>query len=458
MRKEELKNIKVTVLGGGRSGMAAAILLSRNGAIVFLSDENEKSNLPYLNENKLSESGIEFETGGHTDRIFDTQILVTSPGIKPDSTQLKRAKAENIKIISEVEAASWFCKAPIAGITGTNGKTTTTALTGEIFKNSGMKTGVCGNVGLAFSEVAEELDENSVAVLELSSYQLENIIDLKPKAAAILNLTQDHIEWHGSFENYAKAKFKINMNQDENDLFVLNEDDDELMRYSTDTKGIRAGITISGNPSKNIFDRGCYLKKDGLVYYDKNNEEEIIQKDKIKIKGEHNIYNSMAGIAIAKHFGIENDIISKTLQEFPGVEHRIEYAGVVDGVIFYNDSKSTNIDSLKVALKTFEKNVILMLGGKSSENKYSSLKDLVCGRVKNIIALGEEKERIYDSMSNFINVEKADSFEKSVNLAFKSANSGDIVLFSPACKSFDMFNNFEERGNEFKRIVSKLNR
>ncbi len=456
MDKSEIKNKKISVLGAGRSGMAAAKLLARNGAQIFLSDGTDIGKLPYFSETELKEAGVEFETGNDSDKIYNADLLITSPGIKPNSEILQKALAKNIKVISEVEAASWFCKAPIAGITGTNGKTTTTELTGEIFRASGRKTEVCGNVGVAFSEVAENLDENSFAILELSSFQLENINELKPNAAVILNITPDHIDWHGSLESYTAAKFKINMNQDDNDLFVINADDEVLLKHSKDANGIKAGITLGNTAERNIFERGCYLKNDEIIYFDKKSEEKIINKDEIKIKGDHNIYNSMAGITIAKHFGISNEIISKALNEFSGVEHRLEPSGTIKGITFYNDSKATNIDSLKVALKTFKENVILILGGKKSDNDYSGLKELVSGRVKKIIALGEDKEKIFSSMSGFVKVEKSETFENAVRAAYHSASSGDVVLFSPACKSFDMFNNYEERGKEFKRIVQSI--
>lgn len=436
--------------------MAAAILLTKNGAKVFLSDSSDKKKLLYLDEQKLDQLNIEFEIGGHTEKIYDCTFIVISPGIKPDSDIIKKARSLNIKIISEIEAASWFCKAPIAGITGTNGKTTTTVLTGEIFKNSARRTEVCGNVGTAFSEVVEELEQDSIAVLELSSFQLDNIIDLKPAAAAILNISEDHIDWHGSFENYINAKFKINMNQGDEDLFILNADDEEIMKHSKKSNGIKAGITLSTSMEKSVFERGCYIKDNGIIYFDKGSEEEIIHRDKINIKGDHNIYNSMAGITIAKHFGVDNDVIRKTLTEFGGVEHRIEFAGTFNGVTYYNDSKATNLDSLKVALKTF-KSIVLMLGGKSSGNDYDTIKDLLKGRVRKIIALGEDKDNIFNSLNEAVEVEIADSFENSVRMAKDSAVSGDTVLFSPACKSFDMFTNYEERGNKFKKIVNELN-
>ncbi|HMS32789.1 MAG TPA: UDP-N-acetylmuramoyl-L-alanine--D-glutamate ligase [Ignavibacteria bacterium] len=457
----DFKKSSFTVLGAGRSGIAAAKLLKRNGAEVFLSDGSDKDKLKFLDEEVLRKEGIEYEIGVHSDRIYESDIFIKSPGIPPENQVIQNAVKLNKKIYSEIEMAYRFCKSPVIAITGTNGKTTTTVLTGEIFKNAGNDTKVCGNVGLAFSEVLSDTDENSIVILEVSSYQLEDTEEFRPRVSVLMNITPDHIDWHGSFDNYLKAKIKITKNQTGDDLAVINYDDEILRSSLKGTPVRKAYFSIRENlieKNDSSIETGSYTDNGKIIYFDKakNIAEEIMETREINIRGNHNLYNSLAAVISARSFEIKKEIIRDTLKSFQGVEHRIEFVRELDGVSYYNDSKATNIDSLIVAIESFEKNIILILGGREKGNDYSAVDKLVRERVKEIFAVGEAREKIYDHFNNRIKVTMVSSFEEAVISARESGRRGDIVLLSPACKSFDMFESFEHRGKEFKRIVNLL--
>ncbi|MEP7146858.1 MAG: UDP-N-acetylmuramoyl-L-alanine--D-glutamate ligase [bacterium] len=455
---KDISNSSFTVLGAGRSGIAVAKLLKKNGAKVFLSDHTEKGKLKYLDEKILKEEGIDYELGKHSDKIFDNEAFITSPGIPPESEVFVKAKKSNIMIYSEIEAAYWFCKCPVIAITGTNGKTTTTVLTGEIFKNAGYDVKICGNVGVAFSEVVENMKEDSVVVLEVSSFQLYYTDKFRPKISVILNITTDHIDWHGSFNDYLKAKLEITKNQTGEDLAIINYDDDILRKNIENTKAVKAFFSIKSNLMKENVSAGSFSENGKMIYFDKskNIEEVIMETNEINIKGNHNLYNSLAATISARAMEIKKEIVRETLKKFQGVEHRIEFVRMIDGVKFYNDSKATNIDSLTVALKSFDKNLILILGGRESGNDYAVIDELIKGKVKEIIAIGETKEKISDHFNKYLKVTKVNSMEEAVKKSFKASSENYSVLLSPGCKSFDMFDSFEHRGNEFKKFVNGL--
>ena len=455
----EIENKSFTVLGAGRSGIAVAKLLRGKGAKVLLSDGSNKDKLKYLDEKFLKEEGIESETGGHSDKVFESDIIIKSPGISPQSEVILKAKKLNKKIYSEIEAAFWFCKGQVIAITGTNGKTTTTILTGEIFKNAGYDTKVCGNVGLAFSEIVSEVKEDTIVVLETSSYQLNDIEEFKPKVAILMNITPDHLDWHGGFDNYLKAKLEILKNQNETDLAIINYDDETLLKATKNLKSGKAYFSIRENFNGNNYDAACFLKNRKIIYTDKNKntEEEIMEAGEINIRGNHNIYNSLASVISARAFEIKKEVIRDTLMKFKGVEHRIEFVKDIRGIKFYNDSKATNIDSLIVALESFPGNLILILGGRETGNDYSKTDELVKKKVKEIIAIGETKEKIKQHFASYKKVTEVKTMDEAVEIALTNGCKGDTVLLSPACKSFDMFDSFEHRGMEFKKSVNKLN-
>lgn len=455
---KDIKGSSFTILGAGRSGIAAARLLKKNGAKVFLSDGSEKGKLKFLDESELINEGIEYELGGHSERIYESDIFIKSPGIYPDNEVLAKARKMNKDIYSEIEAAYWFCRCPVIAITGTNGKTTTTVLTGKIFSDAGYDTKVCGNVGLAFSEVAGETREDSIVIVEVSSFQLNDIKEFRPKISVIMNITPDHIDWHGSFDGYLKAKLRITENQGKEDLTVINYDDEELMKSTQSLKVRKAFFSIKKDLIETKADAGCFQKNEKIIYFDraKNIEEEIMSSGEINIRGNHNLYNSLAAIISARSFGIRKEIIRDTLKSFAGVEHRIEFVRELNGVKYYNDSKATNLDSLIVALESFDENIILLLGGREKGNDYTVIDKLADKKVKQIIAIGEAKDKIFEHFKDKKKVTRAGSFEEAINRAHDSAQTGDIVLLSPGCKSFDMFDSFEHRGSEFKRLVNLL--
>jgi UDP-N-acetylmuramoylalanine--D-glutamate ligase len=453
-------NNSFAILGAGRSGFALAKFLSAKGAKVFLSDENSESKLKYIDVNVLDKMKIGYEFGGHSHKVYGYDVIVKSPGIPMEAEVILNSIKNKKKVYGEVEVAYRFCPCPVIAITGTNGKTTTTILTGEIFKSAGFDVKVCGNVGLAFSEVLNDLTEKSIVVLETSSYQLESTDKFKPAVSIFLNFTEDHLSWHKTMENYFRSKMKIAINQDEYDLFIFNYDDEYIKNNFNDysIKADKAAFTLANELIDESLVSGCYLKNDAIYFFNnqKNELDKIINIDEVFIKGRHNIANAMASIITAKRFNIPNEVIKNTLQTFKGVEHRIEFVRELNGVKYYNDSKATNIDSALVGIESFDKNIILIMGGQDMEVDFTPLKQLVSERVKQIIAIGESKNKIYEFFNNKVNTVKADSLEVAVDIANKKSSKDDVVLFSPAFKSFDMFENFEHRGKEFKKFVNNL--
>jgi len=478
-KKENIKNKKFTVLGAGRSGVAVSRILKKNGAVVFLSENNTEEHLPYLDKNILNEENIKYELGGHSNEIYNCNVLIKSPGIPDDAPVIISAEKKGIKIISEIEAAYWFCEYPVVAVTGTNGKTTTTVLTAEILKNGGFDAAACGNTGTAFSDVVLSVQRqitnrkplNAVIVLEVSSFQLQHIECFKPVVSVILNLTPDHLDRHKSMDEYFQAKLKINKNQLGEDLLVFNYDDVYLNKHiselksQTDSNSISvkseiAEFSIKENLYNTNLKTGAYLSEDVIYYFDKtkNIHEPICHIKDIFIKGLHNVSNALASVIAVKKFGLTSNQIKDTLVNFQGVEHRIEFVGEIGGIKFYNDSKATNADSTYVALNSFPGNIILIMGGKMMDINFDLIRETVQKRVRKIFAIGETRFIIKEYFKDITQVELCETLEDSVIQAFKHADEKNIILFSPCFKSFDMFDNFEHRGKEFKKIIKKLSR
>ncbi len=447
----EIKNKKVTVIGAVRSGVGAAKLIKKVGGIPFVSDAGGEFKLAD-SISKLKEQQIDFEIGNHSDKVFDCDLIVVSPGVPSDAEVVINAKAKGIKIISELELAASFCKGNIIAITGTNGKTTTTSLCEHVFNTCGHKTYAAGNIGTAFSEIALDVKENEFVALEVSSFQLDMIDEFKPKIAMILNITPDHLNrYENKFENYISSKLRIYKNQNESDYFILNYDSKPLTDSMTEHKS--KSVYFS---TKDEQLNGSYLLNDRIIYNENGELKFSCSVNDINLKGEHNYANAMAVINAAKIFGFDNEKIKEGLKTFKGVEHRLEQVREIDGVLFINDSKATNVDSVWYALRSFDNPIFLILGGQDKGNDYNQIKELVVEKVKKIFAIGSSADKIFNFFHSFIKVELKPSLEDVVITANNEAREGDIILLSPACASFDMFDNYEHRGKVFKEAVNKL--
>ena len=457
MSDEIDKYRKVSVIGAARSGIAAAKLFKKKGFEVFLSDSTEEKKINPFFVKEISDSAINAELGKHTNLVYEADLMIVSPGVPQDSEVIQTAIKKGIDVVSEVEAASWFCRGKIISITGTNGKTTTTTLIGEIFKDAGYKTFVCGNIGTAFSDVVENADENSVIALETSSFQLDNIKNFKPFIAILLNITPDHLDRYGkSYKKYIASKMRVTENQTECDYFVYNFDDETTRNSITNNVKPKQIVFSMGSNIKEKFEAGAFIDNHNLIYFYNKGEENLIDTRRLNIKGQHNVYNSMASVIAAKVFGVKKESIKKTLENFKGVEHRLEFVRELNGIKFYNDSKATNVNSVWYALQGFDKPIVLILGGRDKGNDYSQIENEVKKYVKHIVAIGESKQKVYDFFKNIVPVSIANDMEDAVDKAASAARKNEIVLLSPACASFDMYENFEHRGKEFKKAVNSL--
>jgi UDP-N-acetylmuramoylalanine--D-glutamate ligase len=444
--------MNITVIGAGKSGKAAAFLARRNGNNVFVSESNNAEKYRDLII-QFDEVGIEYEFGGNTKRATEnSDLIITSPGVLPATPVIKTAESKKIEIISELEYAYQYLKNPIIAITGTNGKTTTTALITYIFNNSGREAVAAGNIGTPLSELVGKINDDVVIVAELSSFQLDRIKTFRPEVAIILNITPDHLYYHGTFESYQQAKWKIFSNQIEKDLLILNRDNAATMGGMPHTGGKIAYFSMSGAQT-GIFKRGNQM----VVRYPSNENEEVLMLfEELSLPGVHNAYNSMAAALAARAFEIRNEDIRDSLMSFKGVEHRLEFVRTYNGVDYINDSKATNINATWYALASYNRPIVWIAGGRGDNNDYSELDDLVDENVKAIVCLGEEAENIFSHYCTKLRCVRVPSLEQAVSEAKKIADEGDIVLFTPACKSFDMFMNFEHRGHVFKDIVNNL--
>lgn len=443
----------ILIIGAGRSGVASALLAKRQGfSRIFLTEILPET--AFTEAKKiLDENSIEYEFGKHSFNLLDEfELLVVSPGIPPESEIIVQALQKGKKLISEIEFAYMYNRNPIIGVTGTNGKTTTTALINFILQTSGLKSVQVGNIGTPFSEFVDRVEDGTIFVVELSSYQLERVVDFRPDVAVILNITPDHLKYHKTFSNYREAKFKIFTNQKEKDLLILNFDDKETYLVKSQARG---NVAFFG---MRPVDYGAYLRGyDICLRFPKGNSEEVIMRSgEINIPGVHNIYNSLASIIATRYFKVSNEKIRYALMNFKGVEHRLEFVRSLDGVDYINDSKATNVDSAYFALSSYNRPIIWIAGGRSEGNYYEFLDDVVERNVKAIVAIGEAKVEIFSHFCTLKRCYLEDSLEDAVRRAKSIAMHGDIVLFSPACKSFDMFKNFEHRGQAFKEIVNSL--
>jgi UDP-N-acetylmuramoylalanine--D-glutamate ligase len=454
-----------TVIGAQKSGVAAALLAKRKGHNVFLTELKEKEKCEE-NNNTLIENGIECEFGKNSlDSLDNCDCVITSPGVPPGAPILQEAERRKIKIISEMEFARTYCENnPLIAITGTNGKTTTTTLTAYILNHAGKKAITVGNIGMPLSAMVEELDRDTIIVAELSSYQLDRTETFRPDVAMILNITPDHLAYHGTMENYVEAKCKIFSNMSHNNLLILGADDAATSACSKLFGGHTAWFSMEKQLSTGDSVREGAYNQDGAMKIVLSagpdsadwHEEEIMLFDDIRLPGIHNAYNSMAAAIAARAFEVSNEDIRDALMAFEGVDHRLEFVRSVDGVDYINDSKATNINSTWYALSSYKKKIIWIAGGRGDSNDYSQLDKVVEDHVKSIIAIGEEADNIFNHFCSHKRCMKADSLCQAVELAKVEADKTNVVVFTPACKSFDMFMNFEHRGEAYKECVNKL--
>jgi UDP-N-acetylmuramoylalanine--D-glutamate ligase len=446
----ELNGKRVLVVGLGKSGVASALFLKDRGARVSVSDTKSgdelRNEIPVLLDN-----GIAVETGGHGDRTFrDQDLIVVSPGVPVDAPPLVQARSLGEKVIGEIELAAQFLPGPIVAITGSNGKTTTTTLTGEIMTAAGFPALVGGNIGTPAISLAQRAKPETVVVLEVSSFQLETIQTFRPKVAVILNITPDHLDRHRTFEVYAAAKARIFENQQSDDCAVLNADDATCVEMGKHTRS-----QVYWFSRHKEVDRGTWVRDGNVVFRDGSGKREILQVSEIPLKGAHNLENVLAAVCAGALMGCAPEKIRDAVRNFKAVEHRLEFVATIRGVDYYNDSKATNVDATIKALESFPANIHLILGGKDKGSDYTVLNDLLRQRVKRVYTIGAAATKI-ESQVKGPEVVHAETLENALRRANAVAQHGDIVLLAPACASFDQFKSYEHRGKLFKQIVQSL--
>jgi len=431
------------VVGMARSGVAAAKLLKSRGESVFVSDSSTSNST-----RELEAAGIEWESGQHTMSHFvDADQIVVSPGVPLNIPPLEAARAQGVPIVSELELASQYLQGDIVGITGSNGKTTTTTLVGEILKAAGKTVQVGGNIGTAMCGLVDTSTPHTINVIEVSSFQLDAIVHFRPKVAALLNVTPDHLDRYPDFAAYRKSKFRIFKNQSEADIAVLNHDDPNVFPTPQGLRPRQLLFSRTDGVSAGAFRFG------GMLYM---NGRAVMAASDVRLRGEHNIENVLASLAITSPYSVPTSTLTRVISEFHGVEHRIEFAGSVKGVDFFNDSKATNVDSAIKAVNSFERNIILILGGRDKGASYDSLVKAMERKVKHVLLIGEAAQKIAMAIGTKFPVTHAATLEDAVRRAASMSSPGDIVLLSPACSSFDMFENYEHRGRVFKATVQEL--
>ena len=450
----ELKNKRVLVVGLGKSGLSAAIFLRAKGARVTVSDT--RSAVALAKEiPALLDAGIMVESGGHGLLTFRRQdLIVVSPGVPMETPEVKQAVAFGLPVIGELELASRFLQGRIVAITGSNGKTTTTSLTGKIFLDAGLPTLVGGNIGLPVIDLVAQSTPETTNVLEVSSFQLETVEDFRPRIAVVLNITPDHLDRHGTFANYAAAKTRITERQQADDFLVLNAEDKATQMVALKTKA-----QIFWFSNRRQIKQGAFVHGESIVFIPKEGAaaEPIMPVSEIHLKGTHNVENVLAAVCAARLAGVSAISIRAAVRDFKAVEHRLELVKTIGGVEFYNDSKATNVDATMKAVNSFRGGIQLILGGKDKDSDYALMADLLKERVKAVYTIGAAAEKIERQLHGVVKMVQAGTMQVAIAEAAKAAVAGDVVLLSPACSSFDQFDNYEHRGQVFRQLVNELN-
>jgi len=449
----ELKNKRVLVVGLGKSGVAAAHFLQQRGARVTVSDSKAEAQLRGEIPGLL-EQGITVETGGHGERTFrEQELIVVSPGVPYEVPQLQQARQFGIPVIGEVELAARFLQGKIVAITGSNGKTTTTTLCGEILEHSGLETMVGGNIGMPVVSMVAASTPQSWNVLEISSFQLETVEKFHAHIAVVLNITADHLDRHRSMEGYIAAKARIFENQRGDDFAVLNADDPVCVSLAG-----KARSQVVWFSRKAAVERGAFLRGETIFWRSAGGEFEVMPVAEIPLKGAHNLENVLAAVCVASLAGCFATQTREAVRAFQAVEHRLEFVANINGVAYYNDSKATNVDATAKALESFPSNIHIILGGKDKGSDYSVLKDLLRQRARRAYTIGAAAEKIESQIAGSTPIERTHTLQAAVERAAELASPGDVVVLAPACASFDQFENYEHRGRVFKDAVHALAR
>src|SRR5690554_2964363 len=443
----------IVVLGSGESGVGAAILASEKGYNVFVSDSGL---IAEEYKAKLNQADIPFEEGQHSEsRILTAGLVIKSPGIPQTVPLLRKLKEQGVPVVSEIEFAMQFTKAKIIGITGSNGKSTTATLTWYMLNKAGLHVGLAGNIGKSFAlQVARE--KYDYYVLELSSFMLDDMVRFHVDIAVLLNITPDHLDrYEYKMENYVASKFRITENQTEADVFIFNQDDEEITNAFEKYKSPARQLPFS---QRMQLEEGAYLDAEQNITIRTNNQVPFIMSiNDLALQGKHNVYNNMASGIVAKVLELRNESIRESMGEYQNIEHRLEHVSNIGGISFINDSKATNVNSVWYALESMPSNVVLIMGGVDKGNDYHILEDLVRMKVGAIVCLGKDSERIHQAFEGSTGIiVDTTSMKEAVDMAYHLAKKGDTVLLSPACASFDLFKNYEDRGDQFKAAVREL--
>ncbi|CEQ31262.1 UDP-N-acetylmuramoylalanine--D-glutamate ligase (UDP-N-acetylmuramoyl-L-alanyl-D-glutamate synthetase) (D-glutamic acid-adding enzyme) [[Clostridium] sordellii] len=451
----DLNNKIVLLVGLAKTGVSTIKKLDKLGAKIIVNDIKSKDQLKDIIKQIENLDSVEYILGHHLEDISNIDLTIVSPGVPLDLPFIKKLQSENINIIGEVELAYKLSKNPtFVGITGTNGKTTTTSLVGEIFKKASKDSYIVGNIGNPVIDTVDLTDENSFLITELSSFQLESIEDFKPRVSTIINITEDHLNRHHTMENYINAKANIFKNQDANDFCILNYDD-EIVREL----GNKTNAKVLYFSQKEKVSQGAYLDDNNNIVIKVNDKEiKLLNKDELSLPGNHNLENCMAAILMSYVLGIDLEIIKDTLKTFKSVEHRLEFVTDKDGIMFVNDSKGTNPDSTIKAITSYDKPIVLIAGGKDKQSDFTEMISYATKNVKALVLLGETADKIEQTakLQGMNNIFRVSDMKEAVKVAYKLAQSGDVVLLSPACASWDMYPNFEARGLDFKENIYNL--
>lgn len=450
----QLRGKKVLVVGLARSGVSAAALLTRKGAQVTVTDIKSESEL--TDHIELLDSAVELRLGGHdTEDFLSSELVVLSPGVPASLPEVQQALSNGIPVISEVELAYRFLRGTFIGVTGSNGKTTTTSLIGRILESAGLTSVVAGNIGDPMSGfvIDESMGrEDTVYVIELSSFQLETISRFRCDVAVILNITPDHLDRYSGFSAYTAAKKRILLNQTSNDFAVINRDNSTSWQLSASTNAHLFPFSTCKR-----LEEGVLIEDGKIIVRNEGGDQEVMPVSSVALKGEHNLENVLAAVAVASLLKVSGEQMSRAISSFSGVEHRLELVRRFRGIDYYNDSKATNLDSAMKALQAFETNLVVIMGGLDKGADFEQLRSLVSRRVRRLILIGAAAEKISRALTGSVSISHAEDLNEAVRLAAASAELNDVVLLAPACASFDMFENYEHRGKVFKNSVMALN-